>query len=101
VIDDNAADARAQPRDAAPRLPVGLRHGRREMKLTCGFAERTHPLTFRSARVARAGLAGRGPIVGLLISVAIPIVLRGADLDSVDPALVDTAETAICAVGCM
>ncbi|RST24116.1 hypothetical protein EF908_07085, partial [Streptomyces sp. WAC04770] len=24
VIDDNAADARAQPRDAAPRLPVGL-----------------------------------------------------------------------------
>ena len=25
VIDDNAADARAQPRDAAPHLPVGLR----------------------------------------------------------------------------
>ncbi|SCF90596.1 hypothetical protein GA0115254_124014, partial [Streptomyces sp. Ncost-T10-10d] len=24
VIDDNAADARAQPRDAAPHLPVGL-----------------------------------------------------------------------------
>ncbi|MFH8474055.1 hypothetical protein [Streptomyces sp. NPDC018000] len=25
VIDDNAADVRTQPRDAAPHLPVGLR----------------------------------------------------------------------------
>lgn len=28
VTDDNAADVRAQPRDAAPHLPVGLRYGR-------------------------------------------------------------------------
>src|SRR6476620_10733727 len=30
LIDDNAADVRAQPRDAAPLLPVGLRRIRRE-----------------------------------------------------------------------
>ena len=52
-----------------------------------------------------AGFPLADPIVGILITVAILFVLRGAArdiyrrlMDAVDPALVDTAETALLAV---
>jgi cation diffusion facilitator family transporter len=93
---------------AVYRIRVGRRIGSAAL-VADGLHARTDGFTSLAVVAAALGvLAGfplADPIVGLLITVAILVVLRGAALDiyrrlmdAVDPALVDTAETAVRAV---
>ncbi len=90
------------------RIRVGRRIGSAAL-VADGLHARTDGFTSLAVAVGALGvLAGfslADPIVGLLITVAILFVLRGAArdiyrrlMDAVDPALVDTAETSLAAV---
>jgi cation diffusion facilitator family transporter len=93
---------------AVHRIRVGRRIGSAAL-VADGLHARTDGFTSLAVVGAAIGvLAGfplADPVVGLLITVAILVVLRGAALDvyrrlmdAVDPRLVDTAETAVRAV---
>jgi cation diffusion facilitator family transporter len=93
---------------AVHRIRVGRRIGSAAL-VADGLHARTDGFTSLAVVAAALGvLAGfplADPIVGLLITVAILVVLRGAAvdiyrrlMDAVDPRLVDTAETAVRAV---
>lgn len=93
---------------AVYRIRVGRRIGSAAL-VADGLHARTDGFTSLAVAVGALGvLAGfplADPIVGLLITVAILFVLRGAArdvyrrlMDAVDPALVDTAEASLAAV---
>jgi cation diffusion facilitator family transporter len=93
---------------AVHRIRVGRRIGSAAL-VADGLHARTDGFTslavVGAALAVMAGFPLADPIVGLLITVAILVVLRGAAvdiyrrlMDAVDPRLVDTAETAVRAV---